>query len=122
MGICLRGEGGVSPVETFRAAVTAGEQKTRKQGRQRQRKRAIGARTARHTHLAGRWGLRLLRGGVVAAGLRHGRAPRAGEGDDAANRAPHRAAEPADEARTNPLVGLGSTAGCVERGWHGSGK
>ena len=102
--------------------MTAGEQKTRKRARQRQRKRAIGARPARHTHPAGRWGLWLLRSGVVAAGLRHGRAPSAGEGDDAANGAPHRAAEPAGEARANPLVGLGSTAGCVERGWHGSGK
>jgi len=61
----------------------------------------------------------MLRGGVVAAGLRGGWAPQsAGEGDAADNGATHRAAEAADEARTNPLVGLGSTAGCVERDWH----
>jgi len=105
-------------IEKCRAAVTAGEQ-TRKQARPEERERAIGARPARHTHPASCWGLRRLRRGVVAPGLRHGGASGAGEGDDAANRAAHRAAEPADEARTNPLVGLGSKASGVERDWHG---
>ena len=53
------------------------------------------------------------------AGLRRSRAAQGtGEGDAADNDAPHRAAEPADKARTNPVVGLGRKAGYVERGWH----
>jgi len=56
---------------------------------------------------------------VASAGLRRGRAPQGcGEVDAAANGAAHHAAEAADEARTNPLAGLGSWGGDVERGWH----
>jgi len=56
---------------------------------------------------------------VVAAGSGHGGTLQGtGEGDAADNDAPHRAAEAADEARTNPLGGLGRKAGDVERGWH----
>ena len=73
----------------------------------------------RNTHPAGRGGIRMLRRCAVAAGLGHGRAPPgAGEGDGADNGAAHRAAEAADEARTNPLVGLGRKAGDGERDWH----
>jgi len=60
-----------------------------------------------------------LRRGVVPAGLRHGGAPQgSGEVEAAANGAAHRAAEAADEARTNPLAGLGGKAGGGERDWH----
>ena len=100
-------------------AVTAGGEQMREQGWRKQRGRESGARPARNTQRRGRGGLRSLRLGVVAAGLRRGRAPQGtGEGDTADNDAPHRAAEPADEACTNPLVGLGGKAGDVERGWH----
>ena len=124
MGICLRGEGRVALVEKCGAAdgrapmVTEGEQ-TREQGRQEERGRESGTRRVRNRHSPGRRGLRILRSCVVLAGLRDGRSPQgAGEGDAADNRAAHRAAEPADEARTNPLVGLGRKAGGVRRGWH----
>jgi hypothetical protein len=73
----------------------------------------------RDGHPAGRGGLRILCRGAVVAGLRGGWAPPgAGEGDGADNGAAHRTAEAADEARTNPLVGLGRKAGRVEHGWH----
>jgi len=63
--------------------------------------------------------LRILHRGVVVAGSRQGWAPEgAGKGDAADNDAAHRAAEAADEARSNPLVGLGGWDGDVERGWH----
>ena len=94
--------------------MTAGEQ-TREHARQERRDGESDARPTRNTHPAGRGGFRFLRRGVVAAGLRYGRAPQgAGKGDTADNGAPHRAADPADEARTNPLVGLGRKAGGVK--------
>jgi len=78
-----------------------------------------GARPVRNTHPAGRGGLRILRRGVALADLRHGRAPQgSGQVDAAANDAAHRAAEAADEARTNPLAGLGGKAGGGERDLH----
>ena len=99
--------------------MTAGSEQMREQGRRNQRSGESGARPARNAHGPGRGGLRILRLGVVAAGLRHGGAPEGtGEGDGADNDAPHRAAEPADEACANPLGGLGGEACGVERGWH----
>jgi len=127
LGICLRGKARVALAETCGAAdgrgpmVTAGEQ-TREQGRQEERGRESGTRRVRNRHSPGCRGLRILRGGVVAAGLRDGRSPQgADEGDAADNGAAHRAAEPADEARTSPLVGLGRKAGGEERGSHWRG-
>ena len=61
----------------------------------------------------------MLRRGAVVAGLRGGRAAQgAGKGDAADNGAAHRAAKAADEARTNPLAGLGSKVRKVKRGLH----
>ena len=121
LGECLRGEEYVGVVAAARGrgvVLTASEQR-REPARQEKRERASGGRPARHTHPAGRGGLRLLRCGVVLAGLRDGRSPQgAGEVDAAANSAADRAADAADEARTNPLAGLGRTAGDVERSWH----
>jgi len=117
LGECLRGEWYVALAETCGAA-TAGAQR-REPGRQGQRGRESGAGPARKRDPPGRRGLPILRPGVVAAGSRGGRAAQgAGEGDAADNSAAHRAAEAADEARTNPLAGLGGTAGCVERDRH----
>jgi hypothetical protein len=117
----LRGEEHVGVVEASRgcgAVLTASEQR-REPARQEERERASGWRPARHTHPAGRGGSRLLRCGVVLAGLRDDRSPQgAGEVDAAANSAADRAADAADEARTNPLVGLGGKAWWVERNWH----
>jgi len=102
--------------------VTAGEQRRREPVRQKQRGRKSGVQPARRPR--GREGFRLPCCGVVAAGSRPGcqggrGAPKgAGEGDAADNEGPYRAAEPTDEARTNPLVGLGRKAGGVERDWH----
>ena len=125
LGECLRGEGLVALVEKCRAArgrvavVAAGGEQMREQGWRKKRGWDSGARPAWNTRGPGRRGLRILRLGVVAAGLRHGWAAQGtGEGDAADNDAPHRAAEAADEACTNPLGGLGGTAGDVERGWH----
>jgi len=126
LGECLRGEGRVGPVETCGTArgcgtaVTASEQ-AREQGRQGQWGRESGAWPTPSMHPAGCRGcFRVLRGGAVTAGLRHRRPPPgAGEDDAADNGAAHCAAEPADEARTNPLGGLGSKAGGGERGRHG---
>jgi len=122
LGECLRGKGLVALVAKCGAAVcrgamvTAGEQKTREPVRQAQRGRDSGVPRARNTHPGWRGGLRR---GVVPAGLRHGRAPQGGgEVDAAANDAAHRAAETADEARTNPLAGLGRKAGSGERDGH----
>ena len=118
---CLRGEGRVALVETCGAAVTAGEQR-REPAWQEEREGANGERPARHTHPPESGGLRIPRGGAVAAGLRHGQSAQGGgEGDAADNCAAHRAAEPAYEARTNPLVGLGSKACRVKRDWHREG-
>jgi len=119
---CLRSEGLVALVEVCgavgcrRAAVTEGEQ-THEQGRQKQRGGGkSGAWPAGNRHPPGRG---CLRRDLAAARSRDGRAAQgAGEGDAAGNEAPHRAAEPADEARTSPLVGLGGKAGDVERSWH----
>jgi len=59
---------------------------------------------------------------VVPAGFRHGWAPQgSGEVDAAANDAAHRTAEAADEARTNPLTGLGRKAGSGEGDGHLAG-
>jgi len=111
LGVCLRGERRAALAEKRGAAegpaVLAGAQ-TREQ-----------ARLGRDRHRAGFGGFRTLRRGVVAAGLRNGGAsPGTGEGEAADNGAAYRAAEPADEAGTNPLAGLGRTAGGVERDWH----
>ena len=114
---CLRREGLVAAVETCGAAVTTGGEQMREQGRRKRRDREGGARLARNARGPGRGGLRILRLGVVAAGLRDGRAAQ-GAGDAADNDVPHRAAEAADEACTNPFGGLGGKAGDVERGWH----
>ena len=99
--------------------MTAGGEQMSEQGRWNQRVWESGAWLARNRHPSGRGGLRIVRLGVVTAGLRHGSAPQGiGEGDAADNDAPHRAAKPADEACANPLGGLGGKAGDVERGWH----
>src|SRR5487761_2471252 len=72
---------------------------------------------------AGRGRRRQVSGrGRVAAGLRRSRASQAtGERDAASDDAAHGAAEPAEDARTGPLVGLGRKAGGVEGGWHRAG-
>ena len=98
--------------------MTAGEQ-TREPARQERWGRGRGAWPAWDTHPRGRGGFRALRRGVVGAGLRRGRTARdAGEADAADDGTAHRSAKPADEARTNPLVGLGRKGGGEERGWH----
>jgi len=98
--------------------VRAGEQR-REPVRQEERERANAGRAARQRQPGGCGGLGMLGGGVVLTGLRRGRAPQGcGEVDSTANGAVHRATDPADEARTNPLAGLGSSGGDVERGWH----
>ena len=96
--------------------MTAGEQRRREPVRQEQRGRESRARAPRNRHPAGRAGMRC---GVIPAGLRHRRAPQgSGEVDAAANDVAHRGAEAADEARTNPLAGLGRKAGSGERDGH----
>jgi len=124
LGEYLRGEGRVAVVGKCAAAfggesaAMAGEQR-REPVRQEERERGGAVRPARKRHPAGRGGLRMLRGGAVSARLRRGRAPQGcGEVDAAANGAAHRAADPAHDARTNPLEGLGSWGDGVERGWH----
>ena len=98
--------------------MTTGEQ-TREPGRQEQWGRECGAGPTWSTRPRGRGGFLTLRRGVVGAGLRHGRAPQGtGEGDAADNGAEHHATEPADEAHTNPLVGLGRKAGGGKRDRH----
>ena len=116
LGESLRSEVHVALVETCwagggcGAAVTAGGEQTREQGRRKQRGRESDAWPAQNTHPPGGGGSRIL--------WRCGPPQGTGEGDAADNDAAHRAAEPADEARTNPLGGLGGKAGDVERGWH----
>jgi len=121
---CLRGEVRVALSERRGTAATACEQRRREPARQKQRGRKSGVQPARHTRPLGREDFRLLCCGVVAAGLcprcqGGGTAPEGtGQGDAADNDAADRAAEPADEGRTNPLGGLGSWGGGVERDWH----
>jgi len=83
--------------------------------------RGRGAWPARGTRLPGR-GTRVGASdhGVADVGLRRCRAPHgAGESKAAGDSVAHRAAEPAEEARTNPLVGLGRRVGRSECGYHG---
>ena len=124
LGECFRGEEHVAVVGKCAAAFGGGSAamaggQWREPVRQEERERASAGRPAWKRQPAGRGGLRMLGGGVASAGLRGGRVPQGcGEGNAAANGAAHRAADPADEARTNPLAGLGSWGGDVERGWH----
>ena len=139
---CLRGEVDVVSVATCRAVygcgavVTAGKQ-TREQVRQGRGCTLIRPLRGRPRIKSGA-GLGLLRSpspqsarggrGVLRArtmhpagceGLRGEGAPQGrGKADAGANDAAHRAAEAADEARTNPLAGLGRKAGSGERDRH----
>ena len=132
-GICLRGERGRDAAWAWRAAdgrglaqaeaapirdpVGVGWRRRRNRssfGHPTRDTRAPRCECGRRRRAAGR--LRVRTGPRREPGTQA-----AGEADAAGKGAAHRAAEAADNARTDPLAGLGNKAGGVRRGWHWRG-
>ncbi len=123
-GAVLRGErvavaGGVAATG-WREAGPAGAEAPREPARPGWRHRRRAGRAARGAGPPGRGcgGLVRCRLGGEAGGRRDGVAQAASEGDATGQRATHGTADPADEARTDPLVRLREEAGGVGCGWH----